>query len=169
MDEVNVWMIYRKYKDGKWQLHGFTSNKDYKNQFVTTRKPEIYAVKKHKLTSGEFFEFSVKNVGCELLERTGVGLDKENNQFHYSIIITESEARIIEAQTRFVMNTLRWKQNYYQYPFQDEYRQALADLLYFIHMSYYRDQTETTEKLLDNVYIRNDWNIMLDVLGRDLI
>lgn len=171
MKRIKFWIIYKFSEDkGVWKVHAHTTDKDMKEAFQSTRKMCKYKIVKHVEVEAWYNQFVSKYIENKLMMYEGNGIDTDGNIFHFNIPISVIEYGLINGRlSRIYMGQCHLHGFSPIPPFQDEYRSALADLLYYAHWSFAHDRSELADAYSKSCYIKNTWNVVLDEIGGDLI
>ena len=173
METIKFWIIYRFSEDkGVWKVYAYTDDKDLKEAFQTTRKMCRYKIAKHEEIQEQYDGFISDHIDSKLMLYEGCGVDKDGEIFHFNIPITVSEYNEVSRRLQMVYMYECHRHGFKAIPpFDGEYRDALADLLYYVLGNFVRDKTDSgiLDKYAKTCYEKNTWNIVLDVIGGDLI
>lgn len=131
VEYVKVWIFYLKNKPN--QVYAYTSNKEYKNQFLKTRNPKCFKVEKITMDEFEFSMFANANRKQMLMSsRIGIGSDEKQ---YADVIMTYHE----EDELEHHFNTL-------SYDMENLYRELV------LHSSLKKKYKDIIEYLVDTSY-----------------
>ena len=173
MELIKFWIIYRYSEDNDvWKVYAYTTEKDLKEAFQCTRKMCKYKIARHEETQEWYNGFVSRYIDAKLMLYEGLGVDENHQVFHFNIPITIEEYNLIHNKSMRIFMSECHQHGFKPIPpFIGEYREALADLLYYVLGNFVRDKSDSSilDQYAKSCYERNTWNIVLDVIGGDLI
>lgn len=165
-NKQKFWFFYTKEDDGTYELYAFTDDKELANAFMESRCMERFYKKTEKLDRMNYNELIRSYMTCELEYFEGLCQLVSSECSKFKLPVTKREKQRILADESVMLHEKLYAHVWDNISIlQTEYLEALWTLGYPALQSYIKFGDNPIHRTVEDGFIPNDMNFLLDVCG----